>query len=379
MHARRIQPETGHLDRRRLAGAVLSALLPGLGQLMNRRRRLATWFLVPTLILLLIVALLVATQSPARLVAWVADPTVLAVVLTLNLLVLAARVVAVVQAFLDTRWHGPSSRNGILALALIVGLVVLPHALAYRYGTALGDTFASVFEPTGGEEEAPPPLDARINVLLIGVDALPWRTATLTDTMMIVSLDPVGRTVSMVSLPRDLIDVPLGNGDVFGPKLNSLMSYADRHPDDFPQGGTQALLDAAGALLGIDIPYYARIDFYGFVEMVDTVGGIDLVVTDAIDDPGYLGHQRRRARLVDLGGTPPTRRGSMRWPTPAPARRLARATSRAPRDSNRSSWPCAMPSPVTARCCGSCRACSTRSAGACARTCPPGRCRSSRP
>lgn len=126
-------------------------------------------------------------------------------------------------------------------------------------------------------------------MLLIGVDALPWRTATLTDTMMIDSLDPVGRTVSMVSLPRDLIDVPLGNGNVFGPKLNSLMSYADRNPDECPQGGTQALLDAAGALLGIDIPYYARIDFYGFVEMVDTVGGIDLVVTDAIDDPGYLG------------------------------------------------------------------------------------------
>ena len=63
------------------------------------------------------------------------------------------------------------------------------------------------------------------------------RTADLTDTMMVASLDPVGQTVSMVSLPRDLIGVPLGDGsDVFGPKLNSLMSYADRHPEGVPAG-----------------------------------------------------------------------------------------------------------------------------------------------
>jgi polyisoprenyl-teichoic acid--peptidoglycan teichoic acid transferase len=294
VHARRIRPDTGHLDRRRLASAGLSAILPGLGQLVNRRRQLATIFLAPTLVLLAIGGILVATQSPARLVAWVASPTVLGIVLSINLLVLVLRLLAVVQAFLDTRWHGPTGRAGIVGLALIVVLVVLPHGIAYRYGTALGDTFASVFQDGAagvgdGPAAEPPSPDERVNVLLIGVDTLPWRTATLTDTMMVVSLDPVGRTVSMLSLPRDLINVPLGNGDVFGPKLNSLMSYAASHEDEFPQGGVQALLDATGALLGIEIPYYARIDFYGFVEMVDTVGGVDVVVAEPIEDPEYAG------------------------------------------------------------------------------------------
>jgi LCP family protein required for cell wall assembly len=292
VHARRIRPDTGHLDRRRLAGAGLSAILPGLGQLWNRRTRLAAVFLVPTLILLAMAALLLATQSPARLVAWVASPSVMGTLLSINLLLLGLRLVAVVQAFLDTRWHGPTSRSGIVGLALIMVLVVLPHAVAYRYGTALESTFARVFDSKtaavgDGPAATPRPLDGRINVLLIGVDALPWRTTTLTDTMMVVSLDPVGKSVSLVSLPRDLVNVPLGNGDVFGPKLNSLMSYADRNPDEFPDGGTQALLDATSALLGIDVAYYARIDFYGFVEMVDTVGGVDVVVADAIDDPAY--------------------------------------------------------------------------------------------
>ncbi len=199
-----------------------------------------------------------------------------------------------VQAFLDTRWHGPTGRAGVVGLAVLVVLVVLPHAVAYRYGTALGSTFASVFQSGAagvgdGPAATPRPLDERINVLLIGVDTLPYRTATLTDTMMVVSLDPVGRTVSMLSLPRDLINVPLGNGDDYGPKLNSLMSYADEHEAEFPDGGVQALQDAIGALLGIEIPYYARIDFYGFVEMVDTVGGVDVEVAAPIDDPEYAG------------------------------------------------------------------------------------------
>jgi len=83
--------------------------------------------------------------------------------------------------------------------------------------------------------------------------------------------------------------VPLGGGDDFGPKLNSLMSYADAHPDDFPKGGLQTLADAIGELLGIPIHYYATMEFAGFIGMIDAVGGIDVTVAKAIDDPGYDG------------------------------------------------------------------------------------------
>lgn len=296
MHARRIRPDAGHLDRRRLTAAAFSAVLPGLGQLLNGRRQLAAVFLIPSLILLGVIVLLVMTQSPARLAAWVADPAVLGTVLTLNLLVLVWRLLAVGQAFLDTRWHGPTGRAGVIGLALIALLVIIPHGVAYRYGTALGDTFERVFSgaalgasgtPDDGRGGDAPIGDERVNVLLVGVDKLPWRTATLTDGMMVVSLDPVGNTVSMLSLPRDLINVPLGNGDVYGPKLNSLMSYADRNEDEFPEGGLAALQGAVGALLGIDIHYYARIDFYGFVDIVDAVGGVDITVKDGFSDPEY--------------------------------------------------------------------------------------------
>ena len=108
--------------------------------------------------------------------------------------------------------------------------------------------------------------------------------------MMVASLDPVGHTVSLLSLPRDLIDMPLGNGDTFGPKLNSLMSYADRNPKQFPKGGMRTLEDAVGALLDIPIHYYARLDFRGLIKMVDAVGGVDIVAPRAFEDPGYDGY-----------------------------------------------------------------------------------------
>jgi LCP family protein required for cell wall assembly len=297
VHARRVRPQTGPIDRRRLAAAGLSAVLPGLGQLFNGRRQLAAIFLIPSLILVLVAALPFATQPAIQLAAKAAAPQVLGALLTLNLILVVFRLLAVSQAFLDTRRAGPTGRLGVVGIAILALLVIAPHALAFRYGAAFGDAFARVFADGGSlggddpaaQPSARPDADERLNVLLLGIDKLPNRTATLTDTMMVASIDPVGKTVSLVSIPRDLIGVPLGNGDEFGPKLNSLMAYANRHPKEFPEGGIRALQDAIGALLGIEIHYYARTEFFGFVDMVDAVGGVDINVKQGFDDPTYDG------------------------------------------------------------------------------------------
>jgi LCP family protein required for cell wall assembly len=291
VHARRVRPQTGPIDRRRLTAAGLSAVLPGLGQAFNRRSRLAALFLVPSLLILGLGVLLLSTQSLTRLAAFVVAPPVLGALLTINLLLLAWRLLAVGQAFLDTGRPGPTGRLGVVGIVVIATLVAIPHVLAYQYGSAFGDAFAQMFEDErGAAVDAGPPLDERVNVLLIGVDVTRLRTATLTDTMMVVSIDPVGDTVTMLSVPRDLIDVPLGNGDTFGPKLNSLMSYADEHPDEFPDGGIAALENAIGALLGIDIHYFAELKFGSFIRMVDAVGGVDIDVEQGFDDPTYDGY-----------------------------------------------------------------------------------------
>jgi polyisoprenyl-teichoic acid--peptidoglycan teichoic acid transferase len=297
VQARRIRPDTGAMDRRRLAAATLSAVLPGLGQAFNRRRQLTILFLVPSLVILAIALLMTQFQSPVRLAAWVITPSVLGTLLTLNVLVLAWRLVAAFQAFLDTRWTGPTGRLGVIGMVVIALVIVAPHLVVFQYGRLFGDTFSTIFTGqvlaarSDDRPTRPGPADGqRINVLIVGVDSTATRHATLTDTMIVASLDPVGGSVSMVSLPRDLVGVPLGNGDTYAPKLNSLMSYADRHPKAFPNGGLWALQDAASALLGIPIHYYATMDMAGFIDMIDAVGGVNIVVKRGFEDPTYDGY-----------------------------------------------------------------------------------------
>jgi LCP family protein required for cell wall assembly len=270
----------------------LSAILPGLGQLANGRLRLAATFAISSLAIIGLVWLSLQLYSPTRLAATLISPTLLTGVLVLNVVALLWRIAAVGQAFFDRGSSARPGRAGVVALAVLVAFVAAPHVFGLQVGLSARDTFARIFQPNqggvAGATATPLPGDGeRTNVLVIGIDSTPWRTTTLTDTMMVVSLDPVGRTVSIVSIPRDMVGTPLGNGDVFGPKLNSLMSYADAHPDEFPQGGVRALEEAVGALLGIPIHYHATIDFIGFMKIVDTMGGVDVNVAKGFTDSEY--------------------------------------------------------------------------------------------
>ena len=301
MHARRARPDTRATDQRRLFAAILSAVLPGLGQAFNRRARPAAIFAIPSLVLLGVVWLLFQLNSSSMLVAQAIVPGTLQLLLIINGLVLAWRLIAVFEAFVDRRYPGKPGRLGGVGLVVVILLVALPHAVAHVYGASAFSTFERVFagaggDATGGPDDDPgsttgpkPGPGERVNVLLMGIDSGPSRTQALTDSLMVISLDPVGRTVSMVSIPRDLVDVPLGNGDTFGPKINSLLGWANRHEEDFPLGGTRALEDAIGALLGVPIHYFAKVDLAGFVTMVDAVGGVDIEVARPLSDENYGG------------------------------------------------------------------------------------------
>ena len=222
----------------------------------------------------------------------------LGTLLTLNLLLLAWRLLAVGQAFLDTRWHGPTGRLGIVGLALImVLLVACPHGVAYRYGTALGDTFAKVFSrrpwarPSDRRSPAPG-LDATSGSTSCSSASTSCRrrTATLTDTMMVVSLDPVGKTVSILSLPARPHRRPARQRR----RLRAEAQLADvvcRSPprrvpgrrDRRPRARRRRRCSTS------TIHYYAQLDFYGFIDMVDAVGGVDIEVAEGFDDPTYDG------------------------------------------------------------------------------------------
>ena len=85
-------------------------------------------------------------------------------------------------------------------------------------------------EPSASVAPSATPTVPRVTGLVIGVDSGVGRSTYLTDTMIVVSLDPVGNTVSMVSIPRDMVDVPFSDGRKYRGKINSLVSYARNNP-----------------------------------------------------------------------------------------------------------------------------------------------------
>ena len=122
--------------------------------------------------------------------------------------------------------------------------------------------------------------------------------------MIVVSLDPVSETVSMVSIPRDMVDVPFSDGRKFRGKINSLVSYARHHAKQFPGRngkGFDVLMDALGTLLKVPIQYYAVVNLGGFVRVIDTLGGVNVNVAHSFCDPKYSEYGYERGFSITAG------------------------------------------------------------------------------
>jgi LCP family protein required for cell wall assembly len=282
---------------------------PGLGQLVLGARR-AGWLLAaPPLLLLALVIVALATRDRISLLALFLDPNVIAVLLGLQVALLAWRMLAVADAF--RRGDGARTERGAALTAVALVFVLVPSVFAGYLTEVAREAAAAVFAPsesvwtpvantTEKDEDfgvlptssilptAPPQL-GRFTVLLIGADSGPDRSHALTDTMIVASLDPVLHTVSMVSVPRDLVDAPLPDGRTFNRKINELVSYVNRFPNKFPgaASGQAVLASSLGLLLNVQIDGWAQVNLPGFVKVIDAIGGVDVTVRDALCDYRY--------------------------------------------------------------------------------------------
>lgn len=120
--------------------------------------------------------------------------------------------------------------------------------------------------------------DNSTNVLLMGVGGGTHDGSDLTDTMIILSLDKTTRKAAFISLPRDIWS------DTLRDKINSAYHYGEEKK----QGGGLVLSKViAEDVAGIPIQYGLVIDFSGFKEIIDLMGGIDVVVSKAFTDTEY--------------------------------------------------------------------------------------------
>ena len=129
---------------------------------------------------------------------------------------------------------------------------------------------------TAPESDLPPAWDgaSRINVLLIGLDYRDWLAgegAPRSDTMIVLTIDPLTKTAGMMSIPRDMwVNIP-----GFGySRINT--AYSSGEGSKLPGGGPELARKTVEQFLGVPIQYYAQVDFNTFAQFIDEIGGIDI-------------------------------------------------------------------------------------------------------
>jgi LCP family protein required for cell wall assembly len=310
-----------------LGWTLLSALVPGAGFLHNRRQRLGALLLLVSAV----GAAWVALAAPHNLNAAITlatDPSRLTRAAIVTSVCLAVWVAVVVGTFLTLRPRPEPRRWQLMGGGALVGAlclaVVAPVTLVVRDAFAQAAVVNKVFthnqtatapkhrtakDPWNGRD--------RVNVLLLGGDSGPDREGTRTDTMMLASLDTrTGRTVT-IGLPRNLMDAPFpdgsplhaaypngftGPGDPGSWMLNAIYREIPiLHPHILGKSadeGADAIKQAVEGATGIPVDYYVLVDFAGFRQLVDAIGGITVNVnvpvaingqTDAgIPPTGYI-------------------------------------------------------------------------------------------
>jgi LCP family protein required for cell wall assembly len=136
----------------------------------------------------------------------------------------------------------------------------------------------------------------RITLLLLGVDR---RDADISrsDTMILLNIDTLTKRAGMLSIPRDLKVMVPGYGIQ---KMNA--AYAFGEVNDEPGGGPGLTMRTIEANFGLRVDHFAEVDFAGFQQIVDTVGGLTLNVPYPIKDDAYPGPGNQYMRIYFVAG-----------------------------------------------------------------------------
>ena len=168
--------------------------------------------------------------------------------------------------------------------------------------TRSDDNLPEAGDPAAADDAAseaslpnPDPWDgtSRVNLLVMGLDLREDETVTdapRSDTMILLSMDPLNNTVSILAIPRDMwVSIP-GFGYY---KINSAYHFGELY--DLPGGGPELATRTVEEFLGVPIDFYAQVDFQAFVDFVDHINGIKVT----FDEP-YTVDRRGPGNTVTL-------------------------------------------------------------------------------
>ncbi len=306
---------------------VLTSAVPGTGLITTRLRRVGL-----ILLGLLIVAVLAAAgfylfTDPVRTglrllsrrgVLW----ALLALVVGTGIVWCLQIVATSLAQSTKERLRGGKRVAALVLAAVMVAVVALPFGRGIQSLWAAQSLLGSqyVFGGKHGEGrvvEGPDPWAGvgRVNIMMLGQDAGADRTGTRPDTIMVASIDTETGRTALFSIPRNLEHVRFPKGTVaakefpdgfryFGRNqdlINAVWTWAEDRKDLFPgdpEPGLTATRWAVEETLGLKTDYYAMVNLQGFEDLVDAIGGVNMVVERRIPIGGGINQATGRKNKV---------------------------------------------------------------------------------
>lgn len=305
----RLEQRRGHKRSkfgRFLGMSALGTFIPGTGLIAAGRRWLGGFVLALFLLSVGMVVFAVAMLSVDRLASYIGGDRQIQLAVVGALV--AAAAIWLLIALVTHRALEPDGLSagqrlvGALVVTVCASLVVAPMALGARMVLTQREVIGSL---AGGDSLTTPDVDTadpwadipRLNVLLLGGDDGVGREGVRPDTQMVASIDTHSGATTVISLPRNLQQMPFpedsplaeiypdgwvgASGDLERVLFAVYKNIPRDHPDVFAGSsdpGADANKWAVEGALGIEIHYYMRVNLASFEGIVDALGGITLDV-----------------------------------------------------------------------------------------------------
>ena len=149
----------------------------------------------------------------------------------------------------------------------------------------------SQLDTIGITENPESSFNRRINLLVMGIDARPgdpW-DGVRTDTLMVATIDPLEKTVSMVSFPRDMwVDIHPAAGGSYKQRINTSFEVGAAAGGDSVDAGAAQLAKDMKLDFGIDTDYFVLFNFQAVEQLVDAIGGVDVNIPEELAVPDWF-------------------------------------------------------------------------------------------
>jgi polyisoprenyl-teichoic acid--peptidoglycan teichoic acid transferase len=194
-------------------------------------------------------------------------------------------------------------RVGLVVACLVVGGAAALISFGYfSYKQVFVGGSKQVGNTTTSPTPAATPKPPVYTVALFGHGGAGHEGALLTDSIMVIRVDTGARQIALISVPRDIwVGLPSNGEEMSFWKINAAyaIGYSDRSyprkPERFTAKANGSEAAAGGALskyalekiLGFPVDNFVAVDFAGFQQAVDVIGGVDVFVDRPFEDPFY--------------------------------------------------------------------------------------------